>query len=98
MEDSSQTVNTKKNLIKNSTIIAIEPDPLNCFRIKQNLGLLEKKIPNIFNQVKIEECGVGDFSREKYLDKSKGPANNTIIDSYEKNSIYFIRLIHWSNV
>jgi FkbM family methyltransferase len=83
----TQMVASSFDKIKNSTIIAIEPDPLNCFRIKQNLGLLEKKIPNIFNQVKIEECGVGDFSGEKYLDKSKGPANNTIIDSYEKNSI-----------
>ena len=85
----TQMVASSFDKIRNSTIIAIEPDPLNCFRIKQNLGLLEKKIPNIFNQVKIEECGVGDFSGEKYLDKSKGPANNTIIDSYEKNSIYF---------
>ena len=83
----TQMVASSFDKIKNSTIIAIEPDPLNIIRLKQNLTLLKKKIPNIFNLVKIEECGVGDFSGEKYLDKSKGPANNTIIDSYEKNSI-----------
>ena len=73
--------------IKNSRIIAIEPDPLNVFRLKQNLRLLEKKIPNIFNLVKIEECGVGDNNLEKYLSKVYGPANNRVIDSFETNSI-----------
>ena len=83
----TQMVASSFDKIKNSTIIAIEPDPLNCFRIKQNLGLLEKKIPNIFNQVKIEECGVGEINKEMYLTKSYGPANGTVIESYEKNSI-----------
>ena len=73
--------------IKNSRIIAIEPDPLNVFRLKQNLRLLKKKIPNIFNLVKIEECGVGDNNLEKYLSKVYGPANNRVIDSFETNSI-----------
>jgi FkbM family methyltransferase len=83
----TQMVASSFNKIKNSTIIAIEPDPSNVFRLKQNLRLLEKKIPNIFNLVKIEECGVGDSSREMYLDKSYGFANNTVIDFYKKNSI-----------
>ena len=83
----TQIVASSFNKIKNSTIIAIEPDPLNCSRIKQNLRLLEKKIPNIFNLVKIEECGVGDSNKEMYLSKSHGPANGKLIKSYEKNSI-----------
>jgi FkbM family methyltransferase len=73
--------------IKNSNIIAIEPDPLNCIRMKQNLRLLEKTIPNIFDLVKIEECGVGEFSKEMYLNQSYGPANNKVVASFEKNSI-----------
>ena len=73
--------------IKNSRIIAIEPDPFNVFRLKQNLRLLEKKIPNIFNLVKIEECGVGNNNLERYLSKVCGPANNKVIDSSETNSI-----------
>ena len=83
----TQIVASSFDKIENSTIIAIEPDPLNCFRIKQNLGLLEKKIPNIFNHVKIEECAVGEINKEMYLTKSYGPANGTVIESYEKNSI-----------
>lgn len=83
----TQFVASNFDKIKNSTIIAIEPDPLNCFRIKQNLRLLEKKIPNIFNLVKIEECGVGVSNKEMYLNKSYGPANGNVIESYEKNSI-----------
>ena len=83
----TQIVASSFDKIKNSTIIAIEPDPLNCFRIKQNLRLLEKKIPNIFNLVKIEECGVGDSNKEMYLNKSYGPANGIVIESHEKNSI-----------
>jgi len=83
----TQMVASSFDKIKNSTIIAIEPDPLNCFRIRQNLRLLEKKIPNIFNLVKVEECGVGDSNKEMYLNKSYGPANGNVIESYEKNSI-----------
>jgi FkbM family methyltransferase len=83
----TQMVASSFDKIKNSTIIAIEPDPLNCFRIKQNLRLLEKKIPNIFNLVKIEKCGVGESNKEMYLNKSYGPANGKVIESYENNSI-----------
>ena len=83
----TQMVASSFDKIKNSTIIAIEPDPLNCSRIKQNLSLLEKKIPKIFNLVKIEECGVGESSKEMYLNKSYGPANNFVTDSNVKNSI-----------
>ena len=83
----TQIIASSFDKIKNSTIIAIEPDPINIFRLKQNLRLLEKKIPNIFNLVKIEECAVGGSNKEMYLNKSYGPANGTVIESYEKNSI-----------
>ena len=55
--------------------------------MKQNLRLLEKKIPNIFNLVKIEECGVGNNNLEMYLSKVNGPANNRVVYSFENNSI-----------
>jgi FkbM family methyltransferase len=83
----TQIVASNFDKIKNSTIIAIEPDPLNVSRIKQNLRLLEKKIPNIFNLVKIEECAVGESNKEMYLNKSYGPANGNVIETHEKNSI-----------
>ena len=83
----TQIIASSFDKIKNSTIIAIEPDPINIFRLKQNLRLLEKKIPNIFNLVKIEECGVGDSCGEMYLDRSYGLAQNRVTSSYVKNSI-----------
>jgi FkbM family methyltransferase len=83
----TQIIASSFDKIKNSIIIAIEPDPLNVIRLKQNLILLKKKIPNIFNLVKIEECGVGNNNREMYLSKVNGPANNRVIDSLEKSSI-----------
>jgi len=83
----TQIIASSFDKIKNSIIIAIEPDPLNVFRLKQNLRLLEKKIPNIFNLVKIEECGVGNNNLEMYLSKVYGPANNRVVYSFENNSI-----------
>ena len=83
----TQMVASSFDKIRNSKIISIEPDPINCSRIKQNLSLLEKKIPNIFNLVKIEECAVADSSKEMYLNKSYGPANNLISNTFVKNSI-----------
>ena len=83
----TQMIASSFDKIKNSIIIVIEPDPLNIFRLKQNLRLLEKKIPNIFNLVKIEECGVGNNNVEMYLSKINGPANNRVVDSFENNSI-----------
>ena len=83
----TQMVASNFDKIKNSKIIVIEPDPLNCSRIKQNLSLLKKRIPNIFNLVKIEECAVGEYSKEVYLDTRYGPANNIVTDSNVENSI-----------
>ena len=41
-------------------IISIDALPINNFRLKENLKLLKKKIPNIFSLVKIKNCAVGD--------------------------------------
>ena len=83
----TQMVAANFDKIKNSTIIAIEPDPLNCIRIKKNLKLLEVKIPNIYNLVKIEECAVGEFNREMYLTQNFGPANNKLSNVFSKDHI-----------
>ena len=73
--------------INKSMIVAIEPLPLNCHRIKENLKLLENKIPNIFDRVKIEECAVGDFNKEIFLKISSGPSNGIISNYFEKDTI-----------
>lgn len=83
----TQIIASKFIKIKNSKIIAIEPDPLNCFRIKQNLKLLENKIPNIFDLIKIEECAVGNSNKEIFLNQAGGPANGKVVNFFEKDCI-----------
>jgi FkbM family methyltransferase len=75
------------NKIKNSRIIAVEPDPQNCDRIKMNLDLLKFKIPNIHDLVKIEQCALSERNSVLYLNKNLGPANGMIIDSFIPGSI-----------
>lgn len=83
----TQMIASNFDKIKNSIIVAIEPDPLNCYRIRENLKLLQYKIPNILDKVKIEECAVGDFDKNIFLNQSAGPANGTISQTLEKGCI-----------
>ena len=83
----TQMIASNFDKINKSIIVAIEPLPLNCHRIKENLKLLENKIPNIFDRVKIEECAVGDFNKEIFLKISSGPANGIISNYFEKDTI-----------
>ena len=83
----TQMIASNFNKIKNSIIVAIEPDPLNCYRIRENLKLLQNKIPNIFDKVKIEECAVGDFNKNFFLNQSAGPANGAVSQTLEKDCI-----------
>jgi FkbM family methyltransferase len=75
------------NNIKSSKIISIEPDPINCDRIRMNLDLLKFKIPEIHDLVKIEQCALGEKKSLLYLNKNLGPANGMIIDSFLPGSI-----------
>jgi FkbM family methyltransferase len=83
----TQIVASNFDKIKNSIIVAIEPDPLNCFRIKENLKLLVNRIPNIFDLVKIEECAVGESNKKIFLDRSDGPAQGKIVNFFKNGSI-----------
>lgn len=83
----TQMIASNFKKINKSMIVAIEPLPLNCHRIKENLKLLENKIPNIFDRVKIEECAIGDFNKEIFLKISSGPANGIISNYFEKDAI-----------
>ena len=83
----SQFIAFNFNKVKNSKIIAVEPDPQNCDRIRMNLDLLKYKIPKIHDLVKIEQCALSDKSSILYLNKNLGPANGMIIDSYIPGSI-----------
>ena len=83
----SQFIAFNFNKIKNSKIIAVEPDPQNCDRIRMNLDLLKYKIPKIHDLVKIEQCALSEQSSILYLNKNLGPANGMIIDSFIPGAI-----------
>ena len=68
-------LNNKNRKIK---IISIEPNPINCRRLKENVLLLKNKIKNINELVKIKSCAVGDVNTKKNLNFSNGLANGYI--------------------
>jgi FkbM family methyltransferase len=84
----------KKRQIK---IISIDALPINNFRLKENLRLLKKKIPNIFSLVKIKNCAVGDQNTKLNLDYSHGLANAFITKNKKDISVKSRKLINIVN-
>ena len=84
----------KKRQIK---IISIDALPINNFRLKENLKLLKKKIPNIFSLVKIKNCAVGDRNTKLNLDYSHGLANAFITKNKKDVSVKSRKLINIVN-
>jgi len=84
----------KKRQIK---IISIDALPINNFRLKENLKLLKKKIPNIFSLVKIKNCAVGDRNTKLNLDYSHGLANAFITKNKKDISVKSRKLINIVN-
>jgi FkbM family methyltransferase len=84
----------KKRQIK---IISIDALPINNFRLKENLRLLKKKIPNIFSLVKIKNCAVGDRNTKLNLDFSHGLANAFITKNKKDVSVKSRKLINIVN-
>jgi FkbM family methyltransferase len=84
----------KKRQIK---IISIDALPINNFRLKENLRLLKKKIPNIFSLVKIKNCAVGDRNTKLNLDYSHGLANAFITKNKKDISVKSRKLINIVN-
>ena len=81
----------KKRQIK---IISIDALPINNFRLKENLRLLKKKIPNIFSLVKIKNCAVGDRNTKLHLDFSYGLANAFVTKNKKDISVKCRKLIN----
>lgn len=84
----------KKRQIK---IISIDALPINNFRLKENLRLLKKKIPNIFSLIKIKNCAVGDQNTKLNLDYSHGLANAFITKNKKDISVKSRKLINIVN-
>ena len=68
-------LNNKNRKIK---IISIEPNPINCRRLKENILLLKNKINNINELVKIKKFAVGNVNKQKILNFSNGLANGYV--------------------
>ena len=81
----------KKRQIK---IISIDALPINNFRLKENLKLLKKKIPNIFSLVKIKNCAVGDQNTKLNLDFSYGLANAFVTKNKKDVAVKCRKLIN----
>ena len=84
----------KKRQIK---IISIDALPINNFRLKENLRLLKKKIPNIFSLVKIKNCAVGNRNTKLNLNFSYGLANAFITKNKKDMSVKCRKLINIVN-
>ena len=83
----TQNIASKYDKNKFSKIISIEPNPLLCKRIKDNLSLLAKKNPKIKNKVIIENYAIGDKSCNSYLSLAKGYGNASITQESNLTSI-----------
>ena len=84
----------KKRQIK---IISIDALPINNLRLKKNLRLLKKKVPNIFSLVKIKNCAVGDQNTKLNLNFSYGLANAFITKNKKDVSVKCRKLINIVN-
>ena len=84
----------KKRQIK---IISIDALPINNFRLKKNLRLLKKKVPNIFSLVKIKNCAVGDQNTKLNLNFSYGLANAFITKNKKDIKVKCRKLINIVN-
>ena len=84
----------KKRQIK---IISIDALPINNFRLKKNLRLLKKKVPNIFSLVKIKNYAVGDQNTKMNLNISYGLANAFISKNKKDVSVKCRKLINIVN-
>jgi len=78
------SLNSENKKIK---IIAIDPNPINIFRLKENLKLLKKKIPKIFSITKIKNCALGNKNKKMNFDFSNGLANGFLTNKESKEKI-----------
>jgi FkbM family methyltransferase len=78
------SLNSKRRKIK---IIAIDPNPINTFRLNENLKLLKEKIPNIFSITKIKNYALGNKNKKMNFNFSNGLANGFLTNKKNKKNI-----------
>jgi len=72
---------------KKIRIIAVDPNPINTFRLKENLKLLKKRIPKILSLTKIKNCALGNKTKKMNFDFSNGLANGLLTNKGNKEKI-----------
>jgi FkbM family methyltransferase len=72
---------------KKINIIAVEPNPINTFRLNKNLKLLKQKIPKILSITKIKNCALGNRNKKMNFDFSYGLANGLLTNKKGKEKI-----------
>ena len=72
---------------KKIRIIAVDPNPINTFRLKENLKLLKKRIPEILSLTKIKNCALGNKNKKMNFDFSNGLANGLLTNKENKEKI-----------
>ena len=85
----TQNIASIYNTTKFSKIISIEPNPLLCERLQNNLSLLDKINIKIKKKVIIENFAIGNQHNESYLNLSRGYGNASVTN---KNSLTSIKI------
>jgi FkbM family methyltransferase len=83
----TQNIASLNNESKKINIIAVEPNPINTFRLNKNLKLLKKKIPKILSITKIKNCALGNRNKKMNFDFSYGLANGLLTNKNGKKKI-----------
>ena len=83
----TQNIASLNNENKKIKIIAVDPNPINTFRLKENLKLLKKKIPKILSVTKIKNCALGNKNKKMNFSFSNGLANGLLTNKENKDKI-----------
>lgn len=89
------TMNIAKNIFKykKAKIISIEPEEINYQRLKKNIKILLKDNKNIFKQVFIENCAIGDENQIKKLYLSHDNAAASLLQTKDIQSYVKVKQI-----
>jgi FkbM family methyltransferase len=83
----TQSIASLNSESKKIRVIAIDPNPINTFRLMENLKLLKKRIPKILSLTKIKNCALGNKNKKMNFDFSNGLANGLLTNKEGKEKI-----------
>jgi len=86
----SQNIASIYPKIKLTKIISIEPNHILIKRHNDNISLLAQKIEGIESKISLENCAVGENSKNTFLNLNEGYGNARIIDKNGDKSIKII--------